>query len=390
MRRSGLRMRPTARGAVIAAAAAALWVLAALTGITEAATLAAALLLLLAISVVSLALAAIGLRVEARVANPAAEVPGQVPAEIRWPRGAAARRLPLVRASASWDLPEALGGAILAEPDSGGLRLPVLRRGRHLLGPVRVQATDLFGLGRISRRIIPGPSGRGRSDGAVHEAAVIGLPRPAELSEAIRHELAAATSRSTGGTGTATAPTPDADTHLHEEHGHGLHGVSTASEPGVLARPYVTGDDVRRIHWAATARSTTLMTREDEPDAARSALIVLDLRAEADQVDRLIEQTLGVWIALSQDGWQVHLADETGKALADAASSLMDLQHLLALVAAHGVELPDTDPPLSAFAPLAGGAGLAVIVTEGGQASDLLEACHGAGQRVLLRDQDAT
>ncbi len=45
-------------------------------------------------------------------------------------------------------------------------------------------------------------------------------------------------------------------------------------------REYVTGDDLRRIHWPSVARSGQLMIRQDESTRRSSATVFLDNRAE--------------------------------------------------------------------------------------------------------------
>src|SRR5437899_3317308 len=46
-------------------------------------------------------------------------------------------------------------------------------------------------------------------------------------------------------------------------------------------REYVTGDDLRRIHWPSVARTGQLMIRQDESTRRSSALLFLDSRASA-------------------------------------------------------------------------------------------------------------
>src|SRR5438445_15971 len=44
-------------------------------------------------------------------------------------------------------------------------------------------------------------------------------------------------------------------------------------------REYVTGDDLRRIHWPSVARSGQLMIRQDESTRRSSATVFMDNRA---------------------------------------------------------------------------------------------------------------
>src|SRR5690625_2366116 len=90
------------------------------------------------------------------------------------------------------------------------------------------------------------------------------------------------------------------------------HGVG---EIGPIARPYASGDDIRRVHWRASARTGQLMTREEEPSAGQSAVIVLDTsrREEAPDVeDRLVSHAATVLESLGVNGWQVRIVDASG------------------------------------------------------------------------------
>jgi uncharacterized protein (DUF58 family) len=57
-----------------------------------------------------------------------------------------------------------------------------------------------------------------------------------------------------------------------------LHGEDDQS-----IREYRDGDDLRRIHWPATARTGDLMVRQEDRPARRRAMILLDPRAGAHQ-----------------------------------------------------------------------------------------------------------
>ena len=44
----------------------------------------------------------------------------------------------------------------------------------------------------------------------------------------------------------------------------------------LVARPYVPGDSMRRIHWRATAHRDELMVRQEEQESTPEASVVLD------------------------------------------------------------------------------------------------------------------
>src|SRR5699024_1382187 len=123
-------------------------------------------------------------------------------------------------------------------------RLRVTSRGGHELGRYSVIFRDVFGLFHLRRTL---------SD----DARVTGLPVVGELTP----QATAATGITPDGNMTATS-----------------HGVG---EIGPIARPYASGDDIRRVHWRASARTGQLMTREEEPSAGQSAVIVLDTSRRA-------------------------------------------------------------------------------------------------------------
>src|SRR5699024_718722 len=59
--------------------------------------------------------------------------------------------------------------------------------------------------------------------------------------------------------------------------------ASSHGGPGgddVIARPYVPGDPLRRVHWKATAHRGEPMVRQEEQDDSRHALVLLDPRTQ--------------------------------------------------------------------------------------------------------------
>ena len=117
-------------------------------------------------------------------------------------------------------------------------------RGRHHLGPLTVRVSDAFGLAR-REVVLPG------------ESSVLVLPRTYPLSG---------------------LPPMQAGSGGEEESSHRvtLHG---ASDVGV--REYRDGDDLRRIHWPSTARTGSMMVRQDEQPGRRRALVLLDNQASS-------------------------------------------------------------------------------------------------------------
>lgn len=116
-------------------------------------------------------------------------------------------------------------------------------RGRRSLGPLTVQLRDPFGL-----------TARFAQVGETSDIVV--LPRIEALSEG----------RPPGDGVGAEGGIP---------HMVALHGEDDQS-----IREYRDGDDLRRIHWPATARTGDLMVRQEDRPARRRAVLVLDPRAD--------------------------------------------------------------------------------------------------------------
>jgi uncharacterized protein (DUF58 family) len=79
-------------------------------------------------------------------------------------------------------------------------------------------------------------------------------------------------------------------------------------------RPYVEGDDLRRIHWPSVARSGELMIRQDESTRRATAVLYVDTRdAAVGQThspcfERVISSAASVGVLLLRYGFSVKLA----------------------------------------------------------------------------------
>jgi uncharacterized protein (DUF58 family) len=154
---------------------------------------------------------------------------------------------------ADWDdrLPAGVTGDHTgALPSLGGSRgadaratftyeLQGLRRGRHLVGPLRVDVHDPFGL--VHRR---------HTFGDVEALTV--LPR--------RIDLPPITPRGAGDDG-ATRPAPQ--------------NVGVGDDD-IIARAYLPGDALKRIHWKASAHRAQLMVRQEESQVTPRAAVIVD------------------------------------------------------------------------------------------------------------------
>ncbi len=150
-------------------------------------------------------------------------------------------------------------------------------RGRHPLGPLSVQLRDPFGL--TTRFAEVGSS-----------AEIVVLPRIEALT----------TGRPPGNGVGAEGEIP---------HMVALHGEDDQS-----IREYRDGDDLRRIHWPATARTGDLMVRQEDRPARRRAVILLDARADAhcghgpsSSFEWAVTAVASVVAHLSGFGYAIHL-----------------------------------------------------------------------------------
>jgi uncharacterized protein (DUF58 family) len=159
--------------------------------------------------------------------------------------------------------------------------LPCLKRGEHVFGPARVRSGDLFGF--LTRQ----------ADVADVESLVV-LPPIVELGD-----LGLPARQPLGDLRTQSWLFEDASR---------LAG----------AREYRPGDSLRRIHWAATARSQSLQSRVYEATTSHRLAIFLDL-APSDEpwwMQGLDEATveLGITTAASVASWALERGCQIGLA----------------------------------------------------------------------------
>jgi uncharacterized protein (DUF58 family) len=150
-------------------------------------------------------------------------------------------------------------------------------RGRYTLGPLSIQITDPFGLARVRLQITS------RNDLVVYP-----------MVEELDHWALAMHG---AGAGESTVR------QLHR----------SAAEFYTM-REYVTGDDLRRIHWPSVARTGQLMIRQDEATRRSIATVFLDNRTSALGTSGSPAFERGVSVAatlgrvLTNAGFAVHFA----------------------------------------------------------------------------------
>ncbi|GAA2008896.1 DUF58 domain-containing protein [Microbacterium ulmi] len=167
-----------------------------------------------------------------------------------------------------------------------------MRRGVHSVGPLSVTSTDPFGLARRST--------------------VFGEQTKITVAPAV----------------TDLPPLTD----YAGEAGGTLHTTTNQLGQGadnLVARPYVSGDSMRRIHWRASAHQGSLMVRQEEQESTPEATVVLDrgvvrwaaeaLRAPgADPgFEIAVAAAVSALTRLTHDGYAVEVVDTDGTELAE-------------------------------------------------------------------------
>lgn len=130
-------------------------------------------------------------------------------------------------------------------------RLPTDRRGVLTVGPLDVVVTDPFGLAALATK-------------AATATELTVFPRLDDI--------------------TPIPFTSGHDPHAGAEHPNAL---GRTGEDFYALRPYVVGDDLRRVHWRSTARRDELMVRQDELPWQGRATVLLDVRRTTHTADSL-------------------------------------------------------------------------------------------------------
>jgi uncharacterized protein (DUF58 family) len=170
-------------------------------------------------------------------------------------------------------------------------------RGVHSVGPMSVTTVDPFGLASLTRTLTE----------CEH---LIAIPTVETLA-----------SRRFGG--------------LQSGSGDQRSGaLSTGGEDDVVPRLYRTGDELRRIHWRASARAGELMVRHEEQPWKLSATLIVDLRVNAHNTvadglptseNSSLEWTVSAAASVSdhliQRGFSVTLTDTRGVRIGTAADA---------------------------------------------------------------------
>ena len=136
---------------------------------------------------------------------------------------------------------------------------------------------------------------------------------------------------------------------------------TVGGDPDVGVRPYRNGDDIRTVHWRASARHDDLMVRLEEPVSHGGATILLDHRACAHRgvesessLETAVVLAASICLHLLASDHQVKLVSHRGAVLADGHDISDDVLAGLAVIE------PDRSAVLTL--PPIGRAGLLVAV----------------------------
>lgn len=191
------------------------------------------------------------------------------------------------------------------------------RRGHYQIGPLTLTSTDPFGLARLE-------------DAAAPKASILVHPRveplalPRDLGD--RRSLAVSALRQP---------------------------IGAQGEDFYTLREYNEGDDLRKVHWPATAKRGRYMIRQEETPWHTRATVVFDDRSsghdgigEAGSFERVIEATASIVDLYHRSGYTYRLAGASAAGL-PAAKGSPHFNRALDLLATVHTSAPD---PLGADA----------------------------------------
>lgn len=241
-------MRLTSRGVGLLASAGVMLLAAALFGIQELYAIAVAIAALVAGAAVWTRAVRWDLRTSRALTPSRLQAGSEAVVELSV-HNASARRSPIVALRDRVDgrrssVTLALGPLDPQTEAQTSYRVPAPVRGIFAIGPLDVELADPFGLVAASR---PG----------VRASALVVHPRVVDLT---------APGRSTG---------PELDAL------DSWATVRPAEAELATIREYRTGDDLRRVHWASTARLAELMVRQEEAAVDGRLTVAVDLRQPA-------------------------------------------------------------------------------------------------------------
>ncbi|MFP5579272.1 MAG: DUF58 domain-containing protein [Acidimicrobiia bacterium] len=344
-------MRPTRTGVIVGVASAALVLVGRLLGLTELYAIGAAIGLLAVVCALWVALRRLDIVVSRGVRPSRVHVgnPCTVEIEVRNRAGRATpvlRLLDPVTGTAGADLLLAPIG--LRRSTSVAYRLPTNKRGIVTVGPMQVAMSDPFGLSSTRSPAAP-------------PVDVTVLPRVDDIPPLPR----------------SVGPDPDGTAETGS--------LGRSGEDFAALRPYIVGDDLRRVHWPSSARTGDLLVRQHDIPWQGRVCVVLDLRRPStDEVtlERAISAAASVLRAHLRRGDHVRLVTTTG---VDSGYGV-GASHLDGLLEYLAVAGPSSSGSLRmAMELVERGASGAVVLVTGTLSSADVELFERSGTAVSLR-----
>ena len=206
-------------------------------------------------------------------------------------------------------------------------RIPTSRRGVLVIGPLEARRFDPLALTSSARPVAP------ETELVVHPAIEEVLPLPQAPGDDRR-----------GGVRRASA-------------------VGATGDDFYALRPWVVGDDLRRVHWPSTARRDELMVRQHDVPWQGRATVVLDVRArdhDEDSFEQAVSAAASIAAGSGRTGALVRLiTTDGGDTGFGAGASHLDaiLERLARVDAVEGdgrlPDLPDVDGAVALVVPAA-------------------------------------
>jgi uncharacterized protein (DUF58 family) len=116
-----------------------------------------------------------------------------------------------------------------------------------------------------------------------------------------------------------------------------LRAIAARGDDDLLPREHRPGDDMRRIHWRATARQGEIMVRREEQAWHSSVTVILDDRdrahhgtGSASTFEWAVSAAASIAMHYLRHGWRLTVITTTGRVLAEApAATSADLDLVL-------------------------------------------------------------
>lgn len=353
------------RGRLLLGTGVGAWLLSRLLGVDELGMAAVAIGALLALAVVHTRLASTRLDARRRLSPGRVFFEGEVDVELEFHNDGRLASAPVhLRDRVPAALSEAPGFVLSPLPPGGRVSLSYRirghRRGRFVLGPLHLRLRDPFGVA-VRRHDLT------LTDELIVYPPVWRLPAGLPL-------------------GGRRAP-----------EGEGRARPRTSGDELATVREYVRGDDLRKVHWRATAHRGELMVRQDEAPEDPRATIVLDRRAGAHRgsgptssFETAVAAAASVAYHLAERGFTLRLVGERDQLSARAARCEQLLEQLATVQTSPTAELPGI---WRALARRSAGRGVLVAITALPDATHLrrmVTAGRDFGVRIALLLDTAT